>query len=59
MPFEGLIPTVLDTAKETFFELEDMTTESSQTEKQTEKRLNNQTNKRTEYPRTAGQLQKV
>lgn len=31
---EGLIPTGLGTAKETLFELDDMTAETSQTEKQ-------------------------
>ena len=52
--FDALISR-LDTAEEGISELEDMTKETSKTEKQREKRVK----KTTEYPRTVEQLQKV
>ena len=51
--FDGLISR-LDTAEETISELEDIATETSKTEKERKQKL-----KRTEYPRTVGQLQKM
>ena len=53
--FEGLISR-LDTVEERIFEVEDISIESSNTEKQREQRLRE---KRTDHPTTVGQLQNV
>ena len=62
--FEGLTSR-LDLAEERISELENRLIETSKTEKQRERRLGvgggegKKRKKRTEYPRTMGQLQKV